>query len=340
MSVSVKEVAEAAGVAVGTVSNVLNHPDKVSTRTRERVQGVIAELGFVRNDAARQLRAGRSRTIGMIVPDVSNPFFAEVARGAQDRASEDDMIVLLTDTEGNEKRQLAQLELFREQRVNGVLLTPASADFPRVRDFMDHGLPVVLVDHPSADDAPAVSVDDVEGGRLAVQHLLDGGRRRIVFVCGPTTVRQVADRLVGARLAVDGCAGATLEVVEQGSLTVAGGAAAAIEISARSAALRPDAIFAANDLLAIGALQVLAKDPTVQVPRDIAVVGYDDIDFASAAAVPLTSVRQPSRRMGWTGVDLLLAGGRRSPDERQVLFRPQLVVRESSGEGLGAPSTS
>lgn len=331
MAVGVKDVAAAAGVSVGTVSNVLNQPDRVSARTAERVQKAIRELGFVRNDAARQLRAGRSRSIGLVVPDIGNPFFAEVARGAEDRAAEAGMTVLLGNSDESDVRQEAHLELFQEQRVNGVLLTPASDDLSSLRRFTDAGMPVVLVDHEVDEgEIPSVSVDDVEGGRLAVKHLLDAGRRRIAYVSGPRSVRQVAERLQGAQAAVAEVPGATLEVVEQASLTVLQGRAAGEALAARAEQDRPDAVFAANDLLAVGLLQAFSFASGVRVPEDIAMVGYDDIDFASATVVPLSSVRQPARLLGRTGVELLLKELDGADHDRRVRFQPELVVRDSS----------
>ncbi|MGQ7311124.1 LacI family DNA-binding transcriptional regulator [Microbacterium arabinogalactanolyticum] len=331
MAVGVKDVAAAAGVSVGTVSNVLNQPDRVSARTAERVQQAIRELGFVRNDAARQLRAGRSRSIGLVVPDIGNPFFAEVARGAEDRAAEAGMTVLLGNSDESDVRQEAHLELFQEQRVNGVLLTPASDDLSSLRRFTDAGMPVVLVDHEVDEgEIPSVSVDDVEGGRLAVRHLLDAGRRRIAYVSGPRSVRQVAERLEGAQAAIAEVAGATLEVIEQASLTVLQGRAAGEALAARAEQDRPDAVFAANDLLAVGLLQAFSFAAGVRVPEDIAMVGYDDIDFASATVVPLSSVRQPARLLGRTGVELLLKELDGAEYDRRVRFQPELVVRDSS----------
>lgn len=341
MAVGVKDVAAAAGVSVGTVSNVLNQPDRVSARTAERVQQAIRELGFVRNDAARQLRAGRSRSIGLVVPDIGNPFFAEVARGAEDRAAEAGMTVLLGNSDESDVRQEAHLELFQEQRVNGVLLTPASDDLSSLRRFTDAGMPVVLVDHEVEEgEIPSVSVDDVEGGRLAVRHLLDAGRRRIAYVSGPRSVRQVAERLEGAQAAIAEVPGATLEVIEQASLTVLQGRAAGEALAARAEQDRPDAVFAANDLLAVGLLQAFSFAAGVRVPEDIAMVGYDDIDFASATVVPLSSVRQPARLLGRTGVELLLQELDGAEHDRRVRFQPELVVRDSSrGQSLKLPST-
>lgn len=331
--VSVRDVAAAASVSVGTVSNVLNRPSKVSPATVERVMRAIDDLGFVRNDAARQLRAGRSRSIALIVLDAGNPFFAEVARGAEDRAAEAGMSVLIGNSVERADREEAYLELFREQRVNGVLVTPVGPDLRRLEKLRDGGVPVILVDYEHGGGAFAsVSVDDVEGGYLAASHLLATGRRRIAYVGGPTTIRQVADRLEGARRAVAEVAGAALEVIEMPALTVLNGRAAGELIRERAPGDRPDAIFAANDLLAVGALQAFSLIADIRVPRDIALIGYDDIDFASATVVPLSSIRQPAHLIGYTAVDLLLKDldDPEGAHERTVRFQPELVVREST----------
>jgi LacI family transcriptional regulator len=333
MAVSVRDVAVAASVSVGTVSNVLNRPSKVSPATVERVMAAIDDLGFVRNDAARQLRAGRSRSIGLVVLDVGNPFFAEVARGAEARAAEEGMTVLLGNSDERADRESAYLDLFLEQRVNGVLVTPVADDLAPLERLQSGGVPVILVDRELPEqDFGSVAVDDVKGGHLAVTHLTDNGRRRIVYVAGPLTTRQVADRLEGARRAVAECPGATLEVIEMSALTVLQGRTAGERILARDRTDRPDAVFAANDLLAVGVLQAFSLMTDVAVPQDIALIGYDDIDFAAAAVVPLSSIRQPAHLIGYSAVDMLLKD-LADPDgdhERQVRFQPELVVREST----------
>ncbi|WP_251452257.1 LacI family DNA-binding transcriptional regulator [Microbacterium sp. Marseille-Q6648] len=334
MAVSVRDVALAASVSVGTVSNVLNRPAKVAPETVARVQKAIADLGFVRNDAARQLRAGRSRSIGLIVLDVGNPFFAEVARGAEARAAEGGMTVLLGNSDERQDRETAYIDLFREQRVNGVLVTPTTDDLGLLERLRDGGVPVILVDREVEDAGfGSVAVDDVEGGHLAVAHLIEQGRRRIAFVGGPRSTRQVVDRLEGARHAVAAHPGASLEVIEMPALTVLQGRDAGEQLLARDPADRPDAVFAANDLLAVGVLQAFALMADVRVPDDIALIGYDDIDFAAATVVPLSSIRQPAHLIGYSAVDLLLKD-LADPDgghERRIRFRPELVVRESTG---------
>lgn len=333
MAVSVRDVAMAASVSVGTVSNVLNRRDKVASETVERVLAAIDELGFVRNDAARQLRAGRSRSIGLVVLDAGNPFFADVARGAEARAEEDRLSVLLGNSDEDPAREDRYLDLFREQRVNGVLISPASDAIVKLERLQEAGIPVVLVDHAApGSNFCSVAVDDVEGGYLAVRHLIDIGRRRIAFIGGPSSIAQVSNRLRGARRAVDETSDAMLEVIEMPTLTVLNGRAAGEGIVQRGGRSRPDALFAANDLLAVGVLQALAMNSSVRVPEDIALIGYDDIDFAAATVVSLSSIRQPARLIGHTAVDLLLRSID-DPDgdyERNVRFRPELVIRQST----------
>ncbi|PPF57269.1 LacI family transcriptional regulator [Clavibacter michiganensis] len=327
MAVSIRDVAARAGVSVGTASNVLNRPERVNADAVRRVQDAIAELGFVRNDAARQLRAGRSRSVGLVVLDAGNPFFAELARGAQARAAEAGLAVLLASTDGDAAQEDAYLDLFEEQRVTGVLISPQGEGSPRIARLRAHGIRCVLVDREADDpDVSSVAVDDVAGGRLAVDHLLGLGRRRIAFVGGPTSVRQVADRLTGAREAVAAVPGATLEEIPTDALSVLAGRDAGRAVADRPSAERPDAVFAANDLLAVGVLQALVLQGDVRVPEDVALIGYDDIAFASATVVPLSSVRQPSALIGATAVELLL-----DAEPRHVLFQPELVVRASTG---------
>lgn len=332
MAVSVKDVARTAGVSVGTVSNVLNRPDKVAPATVERVHAAIATLGFVRNDAARQLRAGRSRTIGLVVLDSANPFFAEVARGAEERAAEHGVIVLFGSSGQDAARENAYLDLFREQRVNGVLLTPLALDDARAETLETAGVPIVLLDAEADGDLPSVAVDDVEGGYLAVQHLLQQGRRRILFAGGPASVRQVADRLEGARRALAEVPGATLEVAATDELTVLAGRLVGEGLAHRAAADRPDGVFCANDLVAVGVLQGAGILGSLRVPDDLALIGYDDIDFAQSTVVPLSSIRQPAREIGAAAVDALFAA-LEDPDAapQRIRFRPELVVRASTG---------
>lgn len=341
--VSIKDVAERAGVALGTVSNVLNRPDKVAEPTRARVLAAIAELGFVRNDAARQLKAGRSNSIGFILLDVRNPFFTDVARGAEQQAAEQGLTVLLANSDDRPDREAAYLDLFEQHRVQGLLVSPIGNVLDRLDRLRRHGIITVLVDRV-AEGRPfsSVSVDDVAGGYLAVSHLIDQGCRRIAFVGGPVTIRQVADRLLGATRAAAEHEDVQLEVLLYDALSVHCGRDAGATIVKRARDRRPDGVFCANDLLAVGVLQSFTMLARLAVPDEIALVGYDDIDFASATVVPLSSIRQPSVLMGQTAVDLLIeqlrGAGEQPAEPRSVVFQPELIVRESSRRASGGGS--
>jgi LacI family transcriptional regulator len=342
VSVSVRDVARKAGVSVGTVSNVLNSPDKVADKTVLKVQQAISALGFVRNDAARQLRAGKSRSIGLLVLDVRNPFFTDVARGAEEAAAEHQMSILLANSDENHEREKQLLSLFEEQRVAGVLVSPVSSDIAELSRARDRGTPIVLVDRQSKDKSlSSVAVDDVAGGFMAVSHLIETGRKRIMFAGGPMSIQQIADRLKGSKKACNSQVSVSLEVLETKNLTVLEGRAVAEEILSRPVSKRPDAVFAANDLLAIGIMQVLVVAKSVSIPENIALVGYDDISFASSALISLTSVRQPSALIGAQAIELLIEETEdpRNPNRRQVVFQPELVIRDSSQGKRSSPRT-
>lgn len=282
MAAGMRDVAAAASVSVGTVSNVLNAPHKVAPATVERVHAAIDKLGFVRNDAARQLKARRSRCVALLVLDIGNPFFTDVARGAERRAQELDLTVLFGTSDDDADRERSYIDTFDEQRVFGLMVSPVGDDLSRMLTLQARGTPVVLVDRDAAGTPlSSVAVDDVAGGRLAAEHLCTTGRRRLAFVGGPFALRQVTDRLRGAREAVEGFPGASLEVITTPELSVLAGRSVGEQLRDRAPGDRPDAVFCANDLLAIGVLQALSLIGDLQVPRDIALIGYDDIDLAT-----------------------------------------------------------
>ncbi|MGL4175874.1 MAG: LacI family DNA-binding transcriptional regulator [Dermatophilaceae bacterium] len=330
---SVKDVAAAAGVSLGTVSNVLNRPDQVSEATRLRVQQAMDALGFVRNESARQLRAGRSRVLAYVVLDIANPFFSDVALGAEEVAEESGLALFLSTSHQDAAREHSSLVLLAQQRVHGVLVTPVDPDDPMLDVLPERGIPVVLVDRTREQGTHcSVSVDDELGGRLAVEHLLELGHTSVAFVGGPERLGQVRERRAGARSAIRaaGLPDDALVEVATGALTVDEGRTAADRLISLPPARRPTAAMCANDLVALGVLQrCVARG--VHVPGELSIVGYDDIEFAEAAAVPLTSVRQPRRDLGRTAVRLL-ADETSNPEHRheQVVFTPQLVARAST----------
>lgn len=332
-TISVKDVAALAGVSVGTVSNVLNRPDRVSPATLERVNESIAKLGFVRNGAASQLRAGLSRSVGLVVLNAANPFFSDMARGAEDHAAQEGVSVLVGNSGEDAQREARYLGLFEEQRVRGVLITPVGNVSQRLEQLRQHGIPTVLVDRQTHHSSfSSVAVDDVEGGRLAVEHLAATGRRRLAFVGGPAGLPQVRDRLEGARNAARS-AGLPEPVVHQvTAMTLLAGREMGQSFAQLPPEDRPDGVFAANDLLALGIIQGMTAAGGIRVPDDVAVVGYDDIDFAASAAVPLTSIQQHATELGNAAMGLLLEEASAGPGfaHRQLILKPGLVVRAST----------
>ena len=331
---SMREVAALAGVSVGTVSNVLNNPDLVSPTTRKRVENAITELGWVPNTQAQQLRAGRGRTVGLAVMDVTNPFFADVLRGAQDELVRQGFSATIGDADNDPDRQSTILHGFIAQRVRGVILGPIGNSPAELDDLSRAGIPSVLVDRVKGDShSCTVGVDDVAGGRMAVEHLLERGHRRVAFVGGPTSLDQIRDRLRGAQDAVSGT-DASILTIPIAQLDFASGRRAADELVALPPSTRPTGVFCANDLAAIGLLQGLLTQG-LKVPDEVAIIGYDDIEFASYAAVPLSSMAQPRRELGETAVALLLRelkdrdAGHPHP-HRTVRFSPTLVARAST----------
>jgi LacI family transcriptional regulator len=332
---SVKDVAALAGVSLGTVSNVLNRPDAVRPSTRLRVERAIEELGFVRNASARHLREGVSRMLAYLVLDISNPFFTDVARGLEQVARSEGLGVFLCSSDHDATREDEYLQQLVELRVRGICVTAIDYENPRLRKVPELGVPLVLVDRMPdrwERDWCSVGVDDVAGGALAVTHLLELGHRTIGYIGGPTAIAQVRERREGAERALAANPDADeLVFVETSGLTVAEGRRAGERLLGLPAGRRPTGVACANDLLALGLLQHLTQRG-VRVPDDISIVGYDDIDFAAAAAVPLTSVSQPRLAIGAAAARLVLAessGGGEHTHEH-VQFEPELVVRAST----------
>ena len=327
---SIRDVALLAGVSVGTVSNVLNNPELVAAGTRDRVQRAIEDLGFVRNGSARQLRAGKSRAVGAIVLDIANPFFTEVTRGIEDRLRESNCLLVLCSSDDSVEKEAHYLGVLEEQRVRGLLITPAARDVSQLQRLQRLGTTVVLLDRTSpTSELCSVSVDDVHGGELAGRHLLECGHRRIGFINGPRATRQCADRRRGLRKAVRAAGldpDTVIHEVTTQTLNAEGGETALYSML-DAGAVPPEAIFCVNDITALGVLRGLLRRG-LSVPGDIAVVGYDDVEFAAMLSTPLTSIRQPKYKLGQAAAELLLAEPHLRHEQR--LFQPELVIRESS----------
>lgn len=327
--VRIMDVATLAGVSIGTVSNTLNHPDRVTPATRDRVLAAIGELGFVPNQQARVLTGARNNTIGLVVVDLLSPFFMEIAHAVERAASKAGYVVIFCNSENERDREADLLHLLTAQRVVGVLLTPAGGSTPGDEDRQ--GTPLVLIDFEDPAHPCSVRVDHVEGGRLAAQHLIGLGHRRLAFVGGLPDLRQFAQRVEGIKAAM---ADAGLDPAELVEVRADGIGVESGEVSAGRLLEGPapaTGVCCGNDMLAFGVYRGLTR-AGVRVPEDVALVGYDDVEFAANWIVPLTSIRQPTREMGRLAAELLLEHAADAGHvHRRLVLRPELIVRRSSG---------
>lgn len=327
------DVASRAGVALGTVSNVINRPYKVTEKTRLRVQAAIDELGFVRNGTAGSLAKGTSNTIGFVTIDLGNSFFLDMARGAEDEAQTVGRTLLLANTDLNQAKQDAYLSLFDEERMAGILLAPMPHSLEHAEKVRAHGRPVVILnDSFDGTDSCSVLVNNEHGGYLAAKHLIDIGRRRIAFVGGPDSLTPIHDRHVGVQRAIDETDGAvTLEHVPTKEVQTDDGRRVGKTIAARGRRRMPDGIVAAADLLAVGIVQSFLT-AGVDIPGDVAIIGYDNNRMAWDSSIPISTLSQPGREMGKAGSQLLLEEIL-TPDthvHRRIILEPSLIVRQST----------
>lgn len=336
-AVTMADVARRAGVSQGTVSHALNHPDRLTPDMLRRVQEAIDELGFVRNSAARSLAVGTSRSIGFVLVDLSNSLFVDMARGAEAAAAEQGMFLTIANSDVRAGKQETYLDLFHQERVAGILLSPVADSMLGVARVRQQGLHVVVVDAPAPDGFCSVQVNNRSAGYVAARHLLQLGRRRLLFAGGPLTLRAVADRLDGARHAVAEVEGAALEVLETDQLQAEHGRAAGERIAERADGDRPDGVVAAADLLAMGIQQRLLTRTALRIPDDLALVACDDNRSAYDTVVPITTVTLPGFDMGRTAMELLLDELQAPNHEHHaVVLEPGLVPRESTvGRRLG-----
>ena len=346
--VTVKDVAAAANVSPSTVSNYFNRPARLSEATRDRIRNAIRDLGFVPNDAARRLRAGTNPVIGYIAFELKSAFTPAIANAIEREVALRGMHLLMANDNESTERERSYIELFEMQRVSGLIIAPLGDIEAELLELKRRGTPSVLSARlASSHQLASSSADGVLGGYLAVKHLLEIGRRRVAFVTTSPELRQMNDRLQGALKAIEEHGEATFEVIQVPERSVGAGMRVAVTISERSESARPDALFCANDLLGIGVIQHLATHTAIRIPSDVAVIGYDDIEFAASTAIPLSSIRVSAESLGVAAVDLLFeemelvaaASTGELPDtpSRHVLFEPELVPRASTMGFQGHP---
>ena len=343
--VSIKDIARAAGVSHSTVSRSLRDSPLVNAQTKARIRQLAQEAGYSPHAGARSLVMGRTRTIGVVVTTIADPFVAEVVQGIESAAYRHDHTVILATSGSEPQREIAAVDMLRSKRVDGVIVTSSRIGALYHEHLERIGVPVVLINDHSNQRGRytfSVTVDNVHGARLATQHLLALGHRSIAHIAGPEGHSSSADRLSGYRSALES-AGAAFDarLVFPGNGLATGGRDALERLL--NMPERPTAVFCYNDMTAVGLLRA-CHDRGLRLPGDLAVVGFDDIPFAALCAPSLTTVAQPKLDMGQQAVAMVLAlaeaGDASRPNVADAVVQGNLIVRESSGAPPWHPSRS
>ena len=344
---TIKEVAKKAGVSVGTVSNVLRGSPTVSTEIRARVDKVIRLLDYHPNQAARSLKTSQSHLLGMVISDITNPFFPQLARGAEDAAIQQGYLVVASNTDDQVEREKRILSVLRARSVDGILLVvaPNRGDSEHIRKIMESKIPIVCLDRlPQGLAVSAVSTDAVSASEMCMRHLISTGHRRIAIINGDPGLQTACDRLQGYKNAL-----AEANIPLQPELIATG------DFRANSGYLltkqmllsgkNPTALFVTNGMMGLGALRAI-KELGIQCPGDIALAVFDGVPGNGSFAPEVTSVVQPAYQIGYQGVELLLrlreAGESAIPT--QIRLEAELCIGEStlprrpfpSGYAIGA----
>lgn len=329
MPSTIRDVAAAAGVSPATVSRVLNGKEDVGAHLRTRVLGAVHDLGYRPNGPARSLRTRAALVLGVVISDVTNPFFTAMVRGVEDQAQQAGYSIVLANADEDVAKEARYLEVAAAEQMAGVLLSPASKK-TRINVLTDRGIPVVTIDRRlSTVDVDSVTVNNHQAARQATRHLLDQGCHRIGFVGGPTDTTTGASRLAGYRAGLkDTGIPVDPTLITCADFRTEGGYRA----TRRLLELQPppDGLVVANNLMTIGALQAIAQT-ALAIPGDITVVGFDDVPWATALHPPLTVVAQPTYQIGVMAAQLLLRRIRGEQDPpRHLVLKAELIERAST----------
>lgn len=333
MSTTMKDIAKEAGVSINTVSRALNGKPDVNEDTKKGILEIADRLNYVPNFLAKGLVTKNTRTIGVIVSDNANPFFARMIKGIEDYARSRGYNIILCNTDERYEKEEEAVRLLREKRVDGLLitLTPAQKERTDILELKRTGVPFVLLNRHMDDIITDYVINDnVYGAYLAVSHLANLGHKRIGYISGPSQISSVRERLEGYKKALfENNIEFDNSLVKESNLKMEDSYKLMKEFLELEN--RPTAVFTYSDLLAIGALKAL-KEAKLEVPKDIALVGYDDIEFSSLLEVPLTTVHQPRYRIGEEGAKILIdrIEGKDPEDLHQIVLKPELVIRESA----------
>ena len=328
---TVHDVAKRAGVAPITVSRVINNSGYISDATRERVKATIKEIGYVPNTLARGLRSKRTNTLGLIVTDITNPYFTLMARGVEDVAGDSNYTVIYCNTDKSETKEEKYANILAQRQVDGVLLVPAGGNDKTVKFLEANGISVVILDRRvSGLEKDFVCSDSKNGATLLIKLLVKLGHERIAIITGPKNVSTSTDRVAGYRRALKESGLSKNELIYYGAFNQQSGYE--LTQQAMNHTPRPTAILGANNFIAIGITKAL-HDLSVDVPGDVSVVGFDDLPESMLVRPFLTVARQPAYEMGRSATELLLKriSGDLPEDCQEVIFQTEIVERESTG---------
>lgn len=332
MAVTIKEIAEKIGVSTATVSRALNNTGYVSEETRRKILETASALGYERI-RGRDINRTRTNLIGVIVSDITNPFFTQIVRGIEDVLSFAGYSLLLCNADESTEKEVHYLEVLQDKRVDGIILVPAGGDYREIREIFNKGIPIVLIDRLIEGlEVDAVVIDNTSGAYEGVSHLISEGYKKIGIITGPLVIMTAKERFEGYKRALkDGGIDFDEDLVENGEFTQDGGYRAAKRLIERA---NPDALFVTNNVMTTGALLAI-KELGLKIPEEIGIVGFDDLEWAPLIDPPLTTISQPIYSIGSTSAQLLLRNLGRSSKFRKevVVLKPKLIIRESSRRG-------
>ncbi len=331
MGLTLKDVAKEVGVSYATVSRVLNnHPD-VSEITKKKVLRKVKEMGYKPNALARGLVKNETNTIGLIIPDITNPFFPEVARGVEEAAAEAGFSVFLCNTNWNEDREEKYIDVLLQKQVDGLIVAPSSERPRHLTKINNSNLKMVYITRlVDEGNSTSVTIDNVRGAEMAVEHLISCGHKKIAFIGGFQDMEATRERFEGFQNAmrkhnID----INNEYIRSGEFKRETGYTLMNEML--DSDLQLTAVFTVNDMLALGAMQAI-KNRRLSIPKDIAVIGFDDIEFASLPEIQLSTISQPKHEMGVIAFNTLLdqINNKTPLAQKKILLAPKLIIRETS----------
>jgi LacI family transcriptional regulator len=337
MSATIIDVAQKAGVSTTTVSHVINQTRFVSEDLRKRVYSAMEELNYHPNSLARGLRRGETKTIGLIAPDNSNPFFAEILRLIEDIGFREGYSVILCNSDGDLAKEIAYTNVLFAKQVDGIIFIGTNNSAEHLLALVRQGIPIVVVDRDiSIAETDTVLVDNFLGGYMAAQYLIGLGHRRIACITGPSELTPSADRVHGYRKAMEEAGIPCLaEYVIPGDFRFGGGEEGMARLL--DLPVPPSAVFACNDIMALGAMKTLRKR-NITPPQQLSIIGFDDIILASVIAPALTTIAQPLHEIANNSIHLLLSRIHQTDadhDAQRLVLPPRLLVRETCAPFIG-----